>query len=146
MADAAYYVELFFFSITVPLYVFILLCLFRDWRVRNGQEPFFKLCFVNGIIDIILLLNNNIGNVMPKACILPYFFQSLGTFYLHIYFLLAWGGGVCQGICVVIIAVNRLTIIIYPDKAKKVILPSLIIYFLISIWKNDLSGSLMFKN
>uniref|UniRef100_A0AC34RLJ9 G-protein coupled receptors family 1 profile domain-containing protein n=1 Tax=Panagrolaimus sp. JU765 TaxID=591449 RepID=A0AC34RLJ9_9BILA len=77
-------------------------------------------------------LNNNILNVMPKACIFPEFYQFLGNGVLHIYFLIAWAGGLCQCCCVFIIAFNRLTTLLLPQ-TKLWRYPYLQLFFVLQI-------------
>uniref|UniRef100_A0AC34GQK3 7TM GPCR serpentine receptor class x (Srx) domain-containing protein n=1 Tax=Panagrolaimus sp. ES5 TaxID=591445 RepID=A0AC34GQK3_9BILA len=77
------------------------------------------MCFVTGICDILILMNNNIGNVLPKACVAEGFYRFLGAPYLHLYFFIAWGGGVCQGFCATVIAFNRFFTLLYPKLSLK---------------------------
>lgn len=134
-----YFLEITFFIVSTFLYSLVLISLYKGWRSKNSllNVPFFKLCFVTGICDVckfqpskmdpnitsaftVILVNNNLGNVLPKTCAFSEFYQSLGKPFLHAYFLIAWGGGLCQGLCVVVIAFNRFTTIVYPELNLKV--------------------------
>ena len=66
------------------------------------------------------LTNNNLLNVLPKLCFLGNFYHVHETFLVHIYLFFAWGGGASQGLCVLAIAFNRLTIVVSPETSTKV--------------------------
>uniref|UniRef100_A0AC35FS37 Vomeronasal type-1 receptor n=1 Tax=Panagrolaimus sp. PS1159 TaxID=55785 RepID=A0AC35FS37_9BILA len=101
---------------------YILICLFQGWRSRGSgvNIPFAKICFITGICDILTLVSNNIFNISPKACLFPEFFKSFEDLFVHIYLFFAWGGGASEGLCVLVIAFNRLSTVISPELSKKI--------------------------
>uniref|UniRef100_A0AC34QBZ5 Uncharacterized protein n=1 Tax=Panagrolaimus sp. JU765 TaxID=591449 RepID=A0AC34QBZ5_9BILA len=91
-------------------------------------------------MDVVMMLNNDLLNVVPKACITPNFYQSLGNGVVHLYLLLAWSGAVCQCFSVFIIAFNRLTTLVFPN-VKFWHYPYLPIFFILQVIPGLIAGS-----
>ncbi|RCN44766.1 hypothetical protein ANCCAN_09205 [Ancylostoma caninum] len=68
---------------------------------------------------VVTLVNNYFGAVFPKWGWMREFYLSLGKPYIYIYFIIAWATGINQSLSVSLLATNRLSAILFPQKFQK---------------------------
>ncbi|EFP11463.1 hypothetical protein CRE_20625 [Caenorhabditis remanei] len=139
-------VQFSIFCFTLPFYIFVIYHLL-DAQLRGVEDlstPFFKLCVTTAIVDILwifprTLLNNYLGAMFPKWGWGTRIYLFLDGFYAHTYLYFAWTSGICQAMCISVLATNRLSAIIFPNRHHHVIFFSnfstLVTYF--QIWSTQ---------
>ncbi|CAJ0609145.1 unnamed protein product [Cylicocyclus nassatus] len=108
-----------FMAITLPLYiavVWIMLVL----RKTAYKGMFYRIFLVGAILDIIAIINNYIGNIIPARGWLLDFYMSQGTTIGHVYVIIAWMTRCSQGCTVTLLALNRATAVCNPMKHKRI--------------------------
>ncbi|CAD6199244.1 unnamed protein product [Caenorhabditis auriculariae] len=123
--ELVYVVEHLFFAawcFTVPFYIFLMFFMIEAQRkgVADLASPFFKICITSGVIDLITLLNNYFGAVFAKWGFFHSFYLFFGISYAHLYLYIAWSTGVCQAMSVSVLATNRLSAILVPQRYQKI--------------------------
>ncbi|EFP00487.1 hypothetical protein CRE_21725 [Caenorhabditis remanei] len=111
-------IQFFIFCFTLPFYIFVIYHLL-DAQLRGVEDlstPFFKLCVTTAIVDIWTLLNNYLGAMFPKWGWGTRIYLFLDGYYAHTYLYFAWTSGICQAMCISVLATNRLSAIIFPNR------------------------------
>ncbi|CAI5448278.1 unnamed protein product [Caenorhabditis angaria] len=106
---------------TVPFYVFITIFMVDAQRKRASEltTPFFKLCISTAVIDLLILFTNYFGVMFPKRGYFTNIYIFLDDIYSHTYLYIAWSTGICQAMSVSVLATNRLSAMIFPNKYQK---------------------------
>ncbi|CCD74186.2 G-protein coupled receptors family 1 profile domain-containing protein [Caenorhabditis elegans] len=108
-------------TVTVPFYLFLWYFMIKA-QFRKFDElatPFFKLCISTAIIDLSTLFANYFGVMFPKFGFFNDFYIYLDAIYAHIYLYIAWSTGICQAMCVSVLATNRLSAMLLPGSYHK---------------------------
>ncbi|KAF1756032.1 hypothetical protein GCK72_012485 [Caenorhabditis remanei] len=106
---------------TLPFYMFITYFML-DALQRGIDElstPFFRLCITTAFIDIWTLLNNYLGAMFPKWGWGTKVYLFMDGYYAHTYLYFAWASGICQAMCVSLLATNRVSAIIFPQRHSR---------------------------
>ncbi|UMM26355.1 hypothetical protein L5515_010095 [Caenorhabditis briggsae] len=114
-------VQFSIFCFTFPFYIlvtyFMLDALHRG--IDELSTPFFRLCITTAFIDIWTLLNNYLGAMLPKWGWGTRVYLFLDVYYAHTYLYFAWASGICQAMCVSLLATNRVSAILFPSKHSR---------------------------
>ncbi|CAL2038688.1 unnamed protein product [Caenorhabditis brenneri] len=114
-------VQFSIFCFTLPFYIFVTYFML-DALHRGVEElstPFFRLCITTAFIDIWTLLNNYLGAMFPKWGWGTKAYLFLDGYYAHAYLYFAWSSGICQAMCVSLLATNRVSAILFPQKHSR---------------------------
>ncbi|CAI5448254.1 unnamed protein product [Caenorhabditis angaria] len=111
-----------FVCFTVPFYFLIMFYIIKAQfgNLKDLKSPFFKLCISTAIVDIWTLFTNYFGALFPKwgwGVSIYIWLERIGL-YSHVYLYFAWSTGICQAISVSVLAANRLSGIIFPNKYR----------------------------
>ncbi|CAB60322.2 G_PROTEIN_RECEP_F1_2 domain-containing protein [Caenorhabditis elegans] len=115
-------VQFSIFCFTLPFYVFVTYFLL-DALHRGIDElstPFFRLCITTAFLDIWTLLNNYLGAMFPKWGWGTSVYLFLDSYYAHAYLYFAWASGICQAMCVSLMATNRVSAILFPNRHSRI--------------------------
>ncbi|WKY05205.1 hypothetical protein Q1695_005879 [Nippostrongylus brasiliensis] len=109
-----------YWTFTVPFYTLVVVCMIHAQlkKATDLDSPFFKLCITTGFIDIVALLNNYIGAVFPKWGWFTDVYIAIGKPYLYVYFIISWGTGINQALSVSLLASNRLSALLFPQRHR----------------------------
>ncbi|VDO52908.1 unnamed protein product [Haemonchus placei] len=88
-------------------------------NAANLTSSFFKLCIATGLTDIVTLLNNYFGAVFPKWGWFTSVYMALGKPYAYTYLIIAWASGFNQAVSVSMLAINRLSAILFPQRYQQ---------------------------
>ncbi|KAF8359882.1 hypothetical protein PRIPAC_94877 [Pristionchus pacificus] len=88
-------------------------------RKTETSGSFYRICMVGGMVDIVAILNQHLLSVMPAHGIFVDFMMTsivIGQANIAI----AWGVRYAQGMTAIVLAMNRLTAVVFPVKFKQI--------------------------
>ncbi|KAK6043932.1 hypothetical protein COOONC_18563 [Cooperia oncophora] len=105
-----------YWLITVPFYIMLVVFMIHAQvkKAPNLTSSFYTLCITTGIIDIVTLLNNYFGAVLPRWGWIASVYSSLGLPYAYVYLIIAWSTGTMQATSTSLLALNRLSAVLFP--------------------------------
>ncbi|CAI2352344.1 unnamed protein product [Caenorhabditis sp. 36 PRJEB53466] len=94
--------------------------MFPKWSWGTGiylyLDHFYAHAYLYFAWALGTLLNNYLGAMFPKWSWGTGIYLYLDHFYAHAYLYFAWTSGICQAMCVSVLATNRLSAIMFPNK------------------------------
>ncbi|GMR49781.1 hypothetical protein PMAYCL1PPCAC_19976, partial [Pristionchus mayeri] len=103
--------------ITLPMYIIVIALLLSSITGQTGGTSlsFYRIYLIGGVVDMASLLNNHLLCILPAhGYYLDFYLSSI--FIGQTYIAIAWGIRCAQVTTGTILALNRLTAVVFPTK------------------------------
>ncbi|CAJ0583164.1 unnamed protein product, partial [Mesorhabditis spiculigera] len=119
IAETLFWASTAWTVVTLPYYCVVLYLLIVYRNQSDFHSTFFRMCTLNGLIDVLSIVNSYLGAVFPANNIWLEFYLGTGPISGRIYLMIAWGTRFWQGFTVMLLALNRATATVSPGSYTK---------------------------